>query len=69
MESTKVIIKSKSTTENILKARLKDSLIILRLMYEDMIKNDVNTKSREMAGRFLYSEGHDQIVKELQSNS
>ena len=46
-------------------ARLKESIVLIRLMFEDMIKNDVVTKSREMAGRFLYSNGYAEMVKHL----
>lgn len=66
MESNKINLKAKTTSEAVTAANLKDSLMMIRLMYEDMIKHDVNTKSREMAGRFLYSNGYDQICKELQ---
>lgn len=46
-------------------AEFKDCLMIIQLMYEDMVKNDVNTKSREIAGRFLYSQSKQEIVESI----
>lgn len=36
-------------------ARLQESLVLIKCMYEDMVKHNLRTKVRDMAGRFLYS--------------
>ncbi len=46
-------------------ATVHDLLVILNLMYEDMHKFNVKTKSRDMAGRFLYSNGYIETVEKL----
>jgi hypothetical protein len=52
-------------TEVEAKARLKESIVIIRLMYEDLVKNDIASNARRIAGGFLYSQGYEQLVKEL----
>lgn len=47
-------------------ARLKDAMILINLMYEDLVKHDVYSNSRRMAGRFLYSQGYEEIVKSVE---
>lgn len=46
-------------------ARLRESIVTIKLMYEDMVKHGVDTKSRRIAGTFLHSQGYEQLVKEL----
>lgn len=50
-------------------AIVKDAFMIIRLMYEDMINHNVATKSREMAGRFLYSQRYEEVVKAIECKS
>ena len=45
-----------------------DLLVIFKLIYEDLVKHDVYSKSRQMAGRFLYSEGYQEYVKTIEKN-
>jgi hypothetical protein len=46
-------------------ARLLESLTIINLMYEDMVVNNIRTKSRDIAGRFLHSQGYSETIKQL----
>jgi hypothetical protein len=38
-------------------------------MFEDMIKANVKANSREMAGRFLYSNGYQELVNYLKTKA
>lgn len=42
-------------------AKLIDAYIIIKTMYEDLVKAGVNSTGRKMAGRLLYSEEFEQF--------
>lgn len=42
-----------------------DAMLMIRILYEDLVINGINSKARQMAGRFLYSEGYQEFVKNL----
>jgi hypothetical protein len=44
---------------------IQELLVLVNLMFEDMIKQDINTTSRRMAGKFIYSEKYQEISKQL----
>lgn len=48
-----------------IEARLRDSIVLVKLLYEDLVKNNVNSQAREMAGRYLYSNGYKELVDYL----
>lgn len=48
-------------------ATLKDALIIINVLYEDLAAAGIRSNGRQMAGRFLYSNGYTQTVKNLQA--
>lgn len=50
-------------------AIMKDALMIIKLMYEDLVIHNVASKSREMAGRFLYSQRYEEVVKAIESKT
>lgn len=56
----------KAVDENI-EARMRECIVIMRVMYEDMITNNVNTNSRFMAGRFLYSQECENIINKIEN--
>lgn len=50
-------------------ARLHEALVLINVMYEDMVVNGLRTAGRSMAGRFLYSAGYTEVVKELEKTT
>lgn len=48
-----------------MEAVTRDSVIIIQVMYEEMVKSGMYTKGRNMAGSFLYSQGYKTLVDEL----
>jgi hypothetical protein len=50
-------------------ARLRDALVIIKLLYEDLVKNNVNSTARNMAGRYLYCSEHQELIKNLDSKT
>ena len=50
-------------------ARLKELCVLVQAMYEDMVAHNVRTNSRNMAGRLLYSTGHGELVKHINSKA
>lgn len=49
-------------------AMIKDCFTIMRLMYEDMVKNDLRTPSRIMAGNMLHSLDYANTEMKIDSN-
>lgn len=47
-------------------ARLKEALIIVHLLYEDLVGNDIRSKSRQIAGRFLYSQKYQELADKFE---
>lgn len=50
-------------------ATLKDAITIIRLMYEDIIKNKIHTHSRRIAETFLHSQNYTEVVKNIESKT
>lgn len=57
----KVITMSQVLIEQTELATVKDALQIIHLLYEDMVKHNIKTKARDMAGRLLYSERFEKL--------
>lgn len=52
-------------TDPVLEAALFDSIVIMKVVFEELVKNNIYSPGREMMGRFLYSNGCSEIVKQL----
>lgn len=48
-------------------ARLFEAYVIINVMYEEMVKNNLRTQGRYMAGTLLYSAGYVEKIKHLES--
>jgi hypothetical protein len=48
------------------KARLEETIVILNVVFEEMVKRDFYSKGRDMTGRFLYSHEYEELVKGLE---
>lgn len=53
-------------SKNEFESKLFDSYVIIKLMYEDMVRAGIDSKSRRMAGRLLYSNGFEDFIKSIE---
>lgn len=49
-------------------ARLKDALVIINVLFEEMVTAGMRTPGRAMAGRMLFSNGYEETVKQIENH-
>lgn len=52
-----------ATINDIQLATVKDSITIIELLYEDLVRNNIRTPARDMARRMLCSDGYKSLVE------
>lgn len=52
-----------------LEARLRETIVIIKVMYEDMMANDLKTKGTQMARNTLESSGYKELIKHLDNKA